>query len=145
MLKIKNQTLIKPNLFLAGLLLLIAAVSIWFFSSIASGKKIRNVLLISIDTCRPDFFSCYGYPLKTTPNIDALAAEGVLFEKAISPIPFTLPAHCSMLTGMIPPSHNVLDNTFYNLDEEKTTLAEILKDNGFTTSGFISTLSLIHI
>lgn len=139
MLKIKNQTLKKPNLFLVGLLLLIAALSIWFFSSKVSDKDIRNVVLISIDTCRPDFLSCYGYPLKTTPNIDALAAEGVLFEKVISPVPFTLPAHCSMLTGLIPPFHKVLDNTFYNLAEDKTTLAEILKANGFSTGGFIST------
>lgn len=146
MFKIKNQTPIKPNLLLVGLLLLIAAVSIiWFFSSIVFDKKIQNVLIISIDTCRPDFLGCYGYPLKTTPNIDALASEGVLFEKAISPIPFTLPAHCSMLTGMIPPFHKVLDNTYYNLDEEKTTLAEILKDKGFSTGGFISTFVIKSI
>ena len=139
MLKIKNQTPINPNLFLLALLLVIAAVSIWFFRNVDSGRKIRNVLIISIDTCRPDFLSCYGYPLRTTPNIDGLAAEGVLFEKVISPIPFTLPAHCSMLTGMIPPSHKVLDNTFFHLDDEKITLAEILKDKGFATGAFVST------
>ena len=53
---------------------------------------IGNVLLISIDTCRADYLSCYGYESKTTPNIDDLAAEGILFENAISPIPLTLPA-----------------------------------------------------
>ena len=71
---------------------------------------IGKVLLISIDTCRADYLSCYGCPLPTTPNIDAVAGEGILFENAISPVPLTLPAHCSMLTGTIPPYHGVHDN-----------------------------------
>ena len=106
------------------------------------GGQIRNVLLISIDTCRADFLSCYGFPLETTPNIDAIAKEGVLFHQAVSPIPFTLPAHCSMHTGAIPPTHGVLDNGTYTLDNDNTTLAEILKEHGFNTSAFISSYIL---
>ena len=74
------------------LLALIVSFAVWFLhrSYIWPGD-IRNVLLISIDTCRADHLSCYGYESKTTPNIDALAAEGILFENVISPIPQTLP------------------------------------------------------
>ena len=103
-----------------------------------SPKTFHNVLLISIDTCRADRLSCYGYGLLTTPNIDALAAESILFENVISPIPQTLPAHSSMLTGTIPPYHGVHHNFDYLADESNTTLAEILKDVGFTTGAAIS-------
>jgi len=101
-------------------------------------QEIRNVLLISIDTCRADHLGCYGYPLDTTPNIDAIAGEGVVFEHAISPLPYTLPAHCTMLTGTIPPYHRVFDNTDYKLSEENVTLAELLKEKGYVTAGFVS-------
>ncbi len=104
--------------------------------------KYPNVLLISIDTCRADRLSCYGYELATTPNIDALAAEGILFEHAISPVPQTLPAHGSMFTGTIPPYHGVHDNFGYHLDKSNITLAEILRDSGFTSGAVISAFVL---
>ena len=58
-----------------------------------------NILLITIDTLRADRLGCYGYKGIKTPNIDALAARGVLFEKAITPVPLTLPGHATILTG----------------------------------------------
>ena len=64
-----------------------------------SRPDIRNVLLISIDTCRRDRLYCYGFERPTTPNIDALAEQGVIFTEAVTPVPLTLPAHSSMLTG----------------------------------------------
>jgi arylsulfatase A-like enzyme/Flp pilus assembly protein TadD len=103
--------------------------------------NIRNVILISIDTCRADHLSCYGYESNTTPNIDAVAAEGMLFEQAISPVPLTLPAHSSLLTGTIPPYHGVHDNFDY-LDKSNITLAEILKEAGFTTAAVVSAFVL---
>src|SRR5262249_35985834 len=60
---------------------------------------IRSVLLISIDTLRADHVGSYGFPRPATPHIDAIAREGVLFANVYSPVPVTLPAHCSMLTG----------------------------------------------
>ncbi len=78
----------KSRLILLGLVL--AAVAIWFLlRSGQSPKEIRNVVLISIDTCRADYLSCYGYPRQTTPNIDALAAEGTVFKNTIAPVPIT--------------------------------------------------------
>lgn len=103
-----------------------------------SPKKIDNVILISLDTFRADFLSCYGYPRNTTPNIDAIAAKGILFENVISPVPMTLPSHTSMFTGMIPPAHGVHDNMLYKADESLLTLAEILKANGFATAAVLA-------
>ncbi|MCH9022935.1 MAG: sulfatase, partial [Planctomycetes bacterium] len=105
-------------------------------------KQIRHVVLISIDTCRADYLSCYGYARPTTPNIDSVASEGLLFVNAISPVPLTLPAHCSMMTGTIPPTHGVHDNDGYRLGESHMSLAEIMRANGFKTAGFVSAFVL---
>ena len=105
-------------------------------------NKIQRVILISIDTCRADYLSCYGYPENTTPNIDKFAAEGVRFENVISPVPQTLPAHSSMLTGTIPVYHEVHDNMGFKLGPEQLTLAEILLKNGFRTGAVISAFVL---
>ena len=104
--------------------------------------QIENVLLISIDTLRADYLSSYGFELETTPHIDALAREGVLFKNVVSPVPQTLPAHSSMLTGTIPPYHGMHDNLGYRLAESNVTLAEMLKDEGFTTGAIISSFVL---
>jgi arylsulfatase A-like enzyme len=125
-----------------GTIALLGAGWYFFHSKVPSEKKIRNVVLISMDTTRADALSCYGFKYKTTPNIDALAAEGVLFENTYSPIPLTMPAHSTMLTGMIPPAHGVHDNMSYQLDASNETLAEILKKEGFVTGGVISSFVL---
>lgn len=103
-------------------------------------KEISNVLLISIDTCRADFLGCYGYNRNTTPNIDELAKTGILFENVISPVPLTLPAHTSMMTGTVPPYHGIHDNPDYKVAQSNVTLAEILRDNGFATGAVISSI-----
>ena len=126
-----------------AILLAVFAGTIGFLQLLYSrSNKIRNVILISIDTCRADHLSCYGYPRQTTPNIDAFAAQAALFENTIAPVPITLPAHCSMLTGTIPPYHGVHDNGEYQLDRSNVTLAKILKQSGFTTGAIISSLVL---
>ena len=117
--------------------LLIAGAAMWHCFAPRT-HEVRNVLLISIDTCRADHLGCYGYPLDTTPNIDAIASEGIVFEHALSPLPYTLPAHCTMLTGTIPPYHGVFDNTDYKLSDRDVTLAELLQEKGYLTAGFVS-------
>jgi len=107
-----------------------------------STREVQNIVLISIDTCRADYLSCYGFGRKTTPNIDAIANESIVFENVISPVPITLPAHGSMLTGTIPPYHGVHDNLDYRLGDSNVTLAEILKEHGFTTGAIISAFVL---
>ncbi|MCY2929841.1 MAG: sulfatase [Planctomycetota bacterium] len=98
---------------------------------------IRNVVLISIDTCRADRLSCYGYARPSTPHIDALAAEGVLFANALTPVPATTPAHSSMLTGSYPPTHGVRMNNGERLPDSNVTLAETLKKAGYRTGAFV--------
>ncbi len=102
----------------------------------------RRVLLISIDTCRADHLGCYGHKAEITPNIDAVAADGVVFTEAYASAPLTRPAHSTMLTGKIPPQHGVRDNAHYVLGDEQTTLAEILASNGLTTGAVVSAFVL---
>jgi arylsulfatase A-like enzyme/Flp pilus assembly protein TadD len=126
-------------------LALVLAVALGGWLVLRSGilpKEVRRIILVSIDTCRADYLSCYGYRRQTTPNIDRLAKESILFNNAITPIPTTLPAHCSMLTGTIPPYHGVHNNIEYKLGQSNVTLAEILRPKGFTTAAFIGAFVL---
>ena len=103
--------------------------------------KGANVLLIVVDTLRPDHMGCYGYHRNTTPHIDLLASESVLFENAYSNAGWTIPAFASILTGMYPKDHGV--NRFNDrLDEDVLTVAEIFYDAEYQTDAY---LSLIHI
>ncbi len=96
------------------------------------GGKVRNVILISVDTCRADHLSCYGYPEKITPVIDSIADDGTVFENAFTSVTMTLPSHSSMMTGTIPPYHGV-HNNFQHLAESNTTLAEVMSEKGYET------------
>jgi len=125
------------------LVALTAAVGVWFFAGGGlSGAEIRNVILISIDTCRADHLGCYGYPRKITPNIDALAKEAVVFENAICSVPITLPSHTTMLTGTTSLYHRVHDNTNYYVGEYNESVAEILAASGYETGAVVSTAIL---
>lgn len=104
----------------------------------APEKDRPNILLISIDTLRADHLGCYGRTSAQTPNIDALAAGGVVFETAVSPVPITLPSHATMLTGQIPPHHGVRLNTESRLLSSVTTLPELLLARGYRTGAFIA-------
>jgi len=101
-----------------------------------------NVVLITMDTTRADHIACYGYPDVKTPNLDALAGRGVLFEQAASSSPLTLPAHCSIMTGMYPTYHGVRVNGNTALSEEQTTIAEVLSARGYRCGAFIGAFVL---
>jgi arylsulfatase A-like enzyme/Tfp pilus assembly protein PilF len=101
-----------------------------------------NVLLISVDTLRQDHVGCYGYKIVRTPNIDRLSEEGFTFDDAIASIPLTLPSHASVLTGLYPISHGVRDNSRFRLALEFETLAEVLRQNGYHTGGFVGSFVL---
>lgn len=96
-----------------------------------------NVLLITIDTLRADYLSCYGYPQKTSPHIDRIAGEGVTFLQAFAQASMTAPSHASMFTSLYPFRHGVRRNNHPYLGKEKT-LAEILRAKGYRTAAFIS-------
>src|SRR5690606_27377986 len=93
----------------------------------------RHLLVISIDTLRADHLGCYGYGKPTSPSIDALAKEGVLFENHYTCYPLTLPAHLTQLTGVSTLGHRVRDNLYHQLPSELATLPETMKVQGFRT------------
>jgi arylsulfatase A-like enzyme len=92
-----------------------------------------NVLVIVVDALRADHVSAHGYYRPTTPNIDRLANEGVLFENAIAPSSWTLPTHASLLTGRYPHEHGALYESY---DGRYPTLAQALRSRGYRTAGF---------
>ena len=99
----------------------------------AETDRAIHVLLVTIDTLRADRLGAYGYDRIETPNIDGLARRGTLFGRAFSPVPLTLPAHASIMTGLYPPRHGVRDNGDFRLPDRETTLAEHLGSRGFST------------
>jgi arylsulfatase A-like enzyme len=103
-----------------------------------------NIVLLSIDTTRADFFGCYGNSIASTPAVDELASKGVLFEDFYSTINTTLAAHSSMMTGLYPPHHGVGRNSM-RLNGSNTTLAEFLQSNGYTTAAFIGSFALASV
>ena len=100
------------------------------------------VILITIDTLRADRLSSYGSDRVATPHLDRLATEGIRFANASSTVPFTLPAHSSIMTGLYPPSHGVRENVGYVLAPELVTIAERFQDRGYRTGGFVSAFVL---
>ena len=97
-----------------------------------------SVVLVSIDTLRADRLPLYGYRKGATPNLDALAREGIVFEHVYSHCPLTLPAHASLFTGLLPPHHGVRDNQGFSLAKDKRTLASRFHAAGFTTGAAVS-------
>jgi arylsulfatase A-like enzyme/tetratricopeptide (TPR) repeat protein len=106
------------------------------------GVEKPNVVLITLDTTRADHLGCYGYAQARTPNLDALAREGVLFAQAASTAPLTQPAHSSMMTGMYPTYHGVRINGNTALSQEHKTIAEALSEKGYETGAFIGAFVL---
>lgn len=100
-----------------------------------------NLLIVTLDTTRADALGAYGNPKAATPSLDRLAREGVLFEAASSVAPLTLPAHASLFTGRLPPRHGARENSARLADSE-TTLAEVLREDGFHTAAFVGAVVL---
>jgi arylsulfatase A-like enzyme/Flp pilus assembly protein TadD len=101
-----------------------------------------NVLLITIDTIRPDRLSCYSTEYLQTPRIEALAESGVVFERAFAHNPTTLPSHVNVLLGTTPLFHGVHDNAKFKVNDAFLTLAEYLKERGYSTGAFIGAFPL---
>lgn len=115
-------------------------MSFSFFLQAASPKP--NILLITIDTLRPDRLGCYGSTLVKTPNIDRLASSGVLFNRAFAHTPLTLPSHANILLGTAPPQHGIHDNGLFRVPKGLPNLAVYLKAAGYHTAAFIGAFPL---
>jgi arylsulfatase A-like enzyme len=100
-----------------------------------------NVLLVTVDTLRRDYVAAYGDPAAgPTPNMDRLAAKGVIFTDAVTPMPETAPAHASIMTGLGPLGHGVLSNGHRARRGEP--LAKVLRREGYATAAFVSSFAL---
>ena len=119
----------------------IIIIPIYGISNISSIKSDKpNIILISFDTLRADHVHAYGYERETTPNLDKFASQGILFEQAYSQSILSVPTHITVFTSLYPSVHNV--NSFNRkLDENRETLSEILKENGYATFGVSQQLS----
>ena len=100
-----------------------------------TGQARPNVLLVVLDTLRADRLGCYGYDRPTSPRLDALAREGVLYERAWSAAPWTLPSHASLFSSLHAVEHGVFDASV-RLPEEAETIAEVLFSAGYDTAAF---------
>jgi len=108
-------------------------------ASAAGTWKDAPIVLISIDTLRSDHLPAYGYRRVETPAIDALRRDAVLFTRAYSHVPLTLPSHCSILSGRLPGDHGVRDNVGYHFDAAThQSLPMVLKQAGYATGGAVS-------
>jgi len=111
-------------------------LALWYNPIIfRSRKDARNVILISLDTLRADHLGCYGYGRQTSPNMDKLAAESVLFKNTFATAPWTLPSHVSLLTGLDDINHQVYSGAD-KMDPGIPTLADYLRRAGFLTAAF---------
>ena len=97
-----------------------------------------DVVIITIDTLRADHLGCYGYKQIRTPNIDALAADSVRFERAYTSVPVTLPSHSVIFTGTYPTLSGMHDFGGNKLGPNSTTLASVLRAHGYTTGAVVA-------
>src|SRR5215510_5197666 len=107
------------------------------------GNRLRfpgaPVVIVSIDTLRADHLPAYGYAKVETPSLDRLRKDAILFARAYTHAPLTLPAHVSLLTGLLPFEHGVRDNLGYRLDANAhPTLATLLYEKGYAIAAAVS-------
>jgi len=108
--------------------------------AVAAPAKL-NLLVVTLDTLRADRVGAYGYSGARTPSMDKLARQGVLFSRAFSHVPLTLPSHCTLFTGVLPLTHGVRDNG-ERLGPAPVTLAEIARGQGYATAAIVGAFPL---
>jgi arylsulfatase A-like enzyme len=102
-----------------------------------------DIILVTVDTLRADHLGCYGYFRDTSPVLDALSKESLLFERCISPMATTLPAHLSLFTGLWPHQHGYVANTGavltpFTSSEGRRPISTVLAEAGYQTAAFVS-------
>lgn len=143
---------ILPSLYIVAVLIVFPTGSAFSPENVqAASKKDFNIVLITIDTLRADHLSCYGYERETSPHMDKIAEEGILFKNVIAPSSWTAPSMVSLFTSTYPVNHGVVyglqwkrKNKYIQdaFSEKLTTLPEILKTHGYTTFGVSSNHNL---
>ncbi len=118
-----------------------AAVAGWFYAR-SSGPAYGPVILVSIESLRADHLPVYGYQRVRTPAIDALAADSVVFDRAYSHSPLTLPSTVSLLSGLLPFQDGVRDDAGFTVPASVPLLPQLLHRRGFKTGGVVSNCAL---
>src|SRR6202047_155230 len=113
-------------------------------ASVASSKAKPNVVLITIDTVRADHVGCYGATGVLTPTLDALARDGIVFERAIAQVPLTFPSHAAIMTGLYPFQNGAQDFTSPPLDSRFRPIAQALQEHGYSTGAVVSSFAVDH-
>ena len=131
---------------LLGVILLALAPTSVAQESVAAPAR-PNIVLFTADTLRREHLGLYGYPRATSPRLDALARESVVFERAFAPMATTFPSHMTMLTGLYPHQHGHTSNrgavrSPYEPAAGRLTLANALTAAGYRTGGFVSSAVL---
>src|SRR4051812_19493766 len=108
----------------------------------SSRRTAPNVILITIDTVRADRLGCYGASGIETPTQDALARDGIVFERAVSQVPLTWPSHAAILTGTYPFQNGVQDFTGQPLAPQFRSVAQAFKQQGYATGAVVSAFVL---
>ncbi len=129
-----------PRLLLDRLALLLGILTL--LAGCDASRTRPDIILITLDTTRADRLGCYGYPLASTPHLDAFATEAILLENAVTAIPITTPSHATMFTGLTPLRHGVHNNGTFYLDPHHLILAEQLAAQGYQTAAFVSAFVL---
>jgi arylsulfatase A-like enzyme len=124
-----NYRVLKRRSFL---IFLLSWLVLLLFTSCSKQKAKPNILLVTIDTLRRDHPGIYGYPRETSPFIDHLAKNGVMFRHVITPIAITAASHASILTSLHPLTHLCIKNGS-PLPQKVQTIAEVLRKNGYYT------------
>src|SRR5688572_15347383 len=124
----------------SGLILLGAAIGGWRWLS-HEGER-PSILLVTIDTLRADHVGAYGSGRARTPTLDGLAADGIRFDAAYATAPLTLPAHVSMLSGLLPVAHTVRTNDGYRVPQGVPLIQERLRALGYRTAAFVGAMVL---
>ena len=133
------ESIMKTKINLTTLLVFVLITLTGF--QLEAKPDLKNVIIISVDTLRADHLSSYGYQRQTSPNIDRIGEEGVIFKNAYSTSSYTLPSHVSLMTGQYNYQHGSEWDTFDALrDNPVPTLAEVLQSEGYRTAGFSANL-----
>jgi choline-sulfatase len=125
-----------------ALIVAVAAVGLVWRFGVFGRPPAGPIVFVSIDTLRADHLPAYGYRQVRTPGIDALAADGVVFERAYAHAPQTLPSHASILSGLLPFETGVRDNVGFTIKSDVRLLPQMLKERGYATGGVVSSFVL---
>ena len=127
----------------ALLILLLVAVAAGCDGPSGYDGPVRHVVVLSLDTTRADHFGFYGNTEVKTPRLDRLAGESIVFDDFMTVAPTTLASHASLFSGKYPHTHGTPRNGF-TVNDENVMLAELLRDRGFATAGFVASFPMEH-